>query len=114
MTPFTVDLDEHGRGSVIVAGVDIAEQITALSLDVAHGDASVLTLALCQPGKLRGVADIHVTYEPPSDDAADAVRNLPGALVRARAEDLMRATHVPYVDALLATVADMLTETAVE
>lgn len=114
MAPFSIILpsavpDDDGT-SVAIAGVDVTTQLRGLSLDVQAGEASVLTLALSQPGKLKGVADVHVTYDSSAEEVADAIRGLPAEVVRADAEQLSRNTHAPYVEALLEVVARMIAE----
>ena len=77
-TPFDIDLDAVGHGTVRIDGTDITTEVAGLELFAAPGQATRLVLHAHRPGKLTGEGIVEVSADTIT---AASVRELDPSMV---------------------------------
>lgn len=109
MPKFYVEMNESGRGKVIVDETDLSNEVTALRVDAALGKPTLLTLELSNPGVIQGEGIVQILRDAESPDLAQFVKSLNASEIEQEAMNRMGwGSDATLTQTILEVIAEKL------
>lgn len=111
-TPFAIDIDDTGHGTISVDGHDLSKDVLGFELVVASGDRPRLVVHMPGAGEVVGNGLVTVMRDPTEEEMRERLGDFIAALNPAELDVAVSARMTSMRDSYAAKVLEVLAEAA--